>query len=155
MTGLQAKTILQQTGLAHGLLHQIWYEFHSALRSVRSSILTRNLADHDKDGRLTAEEFIVAMHCCELARAGQALPLQLPEEWLHASVERTDPSAKSDGHPTTYASDESKGAPSEEMTEAERKSAMITYEEKRLKNYEVRLADGRCRAPFAHCCSLA
>ena len=25
MTGLQAKTILQQTSLAHGLLHQIWY----------------------------------------------------------------------------------------------------------------------------------
>ena len=80
-----------------------------------------------------------------MARAGQTLPVQLPEEWL------PDPASTSDGTPTTYAqlnqqlketitaSDESKaGVPSEEMTEAERKSALITYEEKRLKNYEVR-----------------
>ena len=91
------------------------------------------------------------MHCCDMARAGQTLPMQLPDEWLHAPVERTDLASKSDGNATTYAqlnqqlketiaaSDESKGGmPSDEMTEAERKSAQITYEDKRLKNYEVR-----------------
>lgn len=144
----------------------IKYGTHSTVSftpSVFLSILTRNLADHDKDGRLTAEEFIVAMHCCDMARAGQPLPLQLPDEWLHAPVERTEPASKSDGTSTTYAqlnqqlketitaSEESKGnAASEEMTEAEQKSAQITYEDKRLKNYEVRRSNDLC-SPFAHC----
>lgn len=34
----------------------------------------------DKDGKLKAEEFILAMHLVDLAKSGQALPLTLPTE---------------------------------------------------------------------------
>ncbi|CAF1464097.1 unnamed protein product [Adineta steineri] len=138
MTGLQAKTILQQTGLSNVLLHQIW-----------------NLADHDKDGRLTPDEFVVAMHCCDIVRTGQTLPSRLPDEWLPTNQmqrERIDSSssAKSNGNPS-YAilnqqlketfnvakpAENVSATPAAEPTEAERKLAAVTYEEKRIKNYE-------------------
>lgn len=34
----------------------------------------------DKDGKLKAEEFILAMHLVDMARSGQPLPLTLPTE---------------------------------------------------------------------------
>ena len=40
--------------------------------------LPRELADVDKDGRLTAEEFAIAMHLLEKAKAGLMLPSTLP-----------------------------------------------------------------------------
>ncbi|CAF0755063.1 unnamed protein product [Adineta ricciae] len=136
ITGLQAKNILLQTGLAHALLHQIW-----------------NLADYDKDGRLSADEFVIAMHCCDIARAGLPLPPQLPEDWLQISSmqrERADTGSKSIEN-QTYANlnqqlqetmttvntpEPTPANVSAELEEVERKSALITYEEKRLKNYE-------------------
>lgn len=39
----------------------------------------------DKDGKLKAEEFILAMHLVDLAKAGQALPLTLPTELVPPS----------------------------------------------------------------------
>ena len=61
--GQAAKTLLLQTGLAQATLVQVW-----------------NLSDHDKDGQLSLEEFIVAMHLCDFARAGNTLPTALPVE---------------------------------------------------------------------------
>jgi len=65
ITGQQGKIILMQTGLVPTLLAQIW-----------------NLADFDKDGKLSLEEFIIAMHLCEYSKAGNILPAILPTE-LH------------------------------------------------------------------------
>lgn len=65
ITGQQGKTILMQTGLVQTLLAQIW-----------------NLADFDKDGKLSLEEFLIAMHLCEYSKAGNILPAILPTE-LH------------------------------------------------------------------------
>ena len=121
-------------------------------------VFSRNLADHDKDGRLTADEFVVAMHCCEIVRAGQTLPTTLPDDWL--SNTRTPPKSTT---PSSFASlnqqlKETFGTGSAtpppnatpsagEMSEAEQKAAHVTYEEKRLKNYEVKFSrignDGR------------
>ena len=42
--------------------------------------LSRNLADVDKDGKLTNDEFCLVMFFVEAARAGQVLPLQLPPD---------------------------------------------------------------------------
>ena len=40
----------------------------------------RTLSDIDKDGRLTVEEFAVAMHLVEKAKSGLAMPSTLPSE---------------------------------------------------------------------------
>ncbi|CAF0970141.1 unnamed protein product, partial [Didymodactylos carnosus] len=71
MSASQAKTILQQTGLPQPVLHQIW-----------------TLADYDKDGKLTSDEFIIAMHACEVAKMGIQLPPRLPDEWCTQQQER-------------------------------------------------------------------
>lgn len=49
----------------------------------------RTLADVDKDGKLKAEEFILAMHLVDAAKSGQALPLTLPTELVPPS-QRSD-----------------------------------------------------------------
>jgi len=63
ISGQQAKTLLLQSGLAQNVLVQVW-----------------NLSDCDKDGRLSFDEFILAMHLCDFAKAGNALPSTLPLE---------------------------------------------------------------------------
>ena len=117
-------------------------------------IFNRNLADYDKDGRLTPDEFVVAMHCCDIARVGQTLPPTLPDEWLHANImqrERTESLTKVNDNPTfaklnqqlqeTFnlkkTTEDKTADNSAEAAETERKNNMVTYEEKRLKNYEV------------------
>ena len=79
MSGLQAKNILQQTGLSQTLLQQIWLiKKFIVFPKNKIFFFCRNLADNDKDGRLTADEFVIAMHCCDIARTGQTLPIRLP-----------------------------------------------------------------------------
>uniref|UniRef100_A0A673C9E6 Intersectin 2b n=1 Tax=Sphaeramia orbicularis TaxID=375764 RepID=A0A673C9E6_9TELE len=63
LTGAMATTMLTQTQLA-----SIW-----------------TLADVDKDGKLKAEEFILAMHLVDMAKIGQPLPLTLPNELVPPS----------------------------------------------------------------------
>uniref|UniRef100_A0A668AQG6 Intersectin 2b n=1 Tax=Myripristis murdjan TaxID=586833 RepID=A0A668AQG6_9TELE len=63
LTGAMATTMLTQTQLA-----SIW-----------------TLADVDKDGKLKAEEFILAMHLVDMAKSGQPLPLTLPNELVPPS----------------------------------------------------------------------
>lgn len=48
-------------------------------------IFFRTLADIDGDGQLKAEEFILAMHLTDMAKAGQPLPLTLPPELVPPS----------------------------------------------------------------------
>lgn len=45
----------------------------------------RTLADVDKDGKLKAEEFILAMHLVDMAKNGHPLPLTLPAELVPPS----------------------------------------------------------------------
>ncbi len=63
IAGQTAKTLLMQTGLPQAVLAQVW-----------------NLADYDKDGKLSLDEFINAMHLCDFAKAGNTLPAYLPIE---------------------------------------------------------------------------
>lgn len=46
----------------------------------------RNLADVDKDGKLKADEFILAMHLVDMAKLGQPLPLALPSDFVPPSL---------------------------------------------------------------------
>ena len=116
--------------------------------------MCRNLADHDNDGRLTPDEFVVAMHCCDIIRAGQVLPSILPDDWLNLNNnqrERTDSLNKVNAGPTFAALNQQlrenmnannvveigNGSSTSETSDGELKSSLLTYEEKRLKNYEV------------------
>ncbi|XP_078322482.1 intersectin-1-like isoform X4 [Crassostrea virginica] len=63
LTGVEARSLLVQSGLPQPVLAQIWA-----------------LADYDKDGKLTCDEFCVAMHLADVARFGTPLPPVLPPE---------------------------------------------------------------------------
>ena len=40
------------------------------------------MSDIDKDGKLTCDEFCIAMHLSDIARTGQLLPAVLPPELI-------------------------------------------------------------------------
>ena len=71
LAAVQARGILLQTGLAQQTLATVW-----------------NLADIDKDGKLSVEEFIVAMHLCELGQKGEPLPDLLPISLVPPNLRR-------------------------------------------------------------------
>ncbi|PIK33528.1 putative intersectin-2-like, partial [Apostichopus japonicus] len=60
-----------QTGLPQNFLAQIWM-----------------LSDIDGDGKLTSDEFVVAMHLVDMAKSGQTLPMTLPGEMVPPSFRR-------------------------------------------------------------------
>jgi len=71
LTGVQARNILIQSGLSQQILAQIWF-----------------LSDCDKDGMLTCEEFVLAMHLIDSVKAGLTLPTTLPPELLPPAIKR-------------------------------------------------------------------
>ncbi|XP_049450197.1 intersectin-2b isoform X2 [Epinephelus fuscoguttatus] len=68
LTGQQVRGAMATTMLTQTQLASIW-----------------TLADVDKDGKLKAEEFILAMHLVDMAKMGQPLPLTLPTELVPPS----------------------------------------------------------------------
>lgn len=42
----------------------------------------------DADGRLSCEEFVLALHLCDLARAGETLPPTLPPNLVPPTLRR-------------------------------------------------------------------
>lgn len=48
----------------------------------------RALADMDSDGRLGSEEFVLAMHLCDVAKAGEQIPTALPSELVPPTFRR-------------------------------------------------------------------
>uniref|UniRef100_A0A8D3DTV4 Intersectin 2b n=1 Tax=Scophthalmus maximus TaxID=52904 RepID=A0A8D3DTV4_SCOMX len=68
LTGTQVRGAMSTTMLTQTQLASIW-----------------TLADVDKDGKLKAEEFILAMHLVDMAKSGQPLPLTLPTELVPPS----------------------------------------------------------------------
>lgn len=71
LTGAHARNILSQIGLPTPALAQIW-----------------NLSDIDKDGRLSCDEYCIAMHLIDMFKTGAELPTTIPPE-LVASVSKT------------------------------------------------------------------
>lgn len=121
-------------------------------RSIIRLFLFRNLADHDKDGRLTSDEFVIAMHCCEIIRTGQTLPTRLPDEWTKGTQtlrDRTSSLSRTNITPAFASlnqdlkdimkSSNTNENHSPETIENDRKNNINTYEDKRQKNYDVRL----------------
>ncbi|KAG8194195.1 hypothetical protein JTE90_024532 [Oedothorax gibbosus] len=87
LTGAQARNILVNTGLSQPILAQIWA-----------------LADIDGDGRLSCEEFVLAMHLTESVKAGDALPSSLPPDLIPPSHRRKrSTSIQSSGSSSSHA----------------------------------------------------
>lgn len=92
--GQQVRGFLASTLLTQPQLASIWWVFtHMDLHRsgftgcyLFSMIFySRTLADVDKDGKLKAEEFILAMHLVDVAKSGHPLPLILPTELVPPS----------------------------------------------------------------------
>ncbi|XP_075288574.1 intersectin-1 isoform X3 [Opisthocomus hoazin] len=120
LTGPQARTILMQSSLPQAQLATIW-----------------NLSDIDQDGKLTAEEFILAMHLIDVAMSGQPLPPVLPPEYIPPSFRRVRSgsgiSAVSSGSVDQRLPEEP--ALEEEQQQLEKKLP-VTFEDKKRENFE-------------------
>ncbi|KAI1895691.1 hypothetical protein AGOR_G00108850 [Albula goreensis] len=73
LSGPQVRSALTASNLTQVQLATIW-----------------NLADVDKDGRLMAEEFILAMHLVDMAKMGLPLPISLPVNLIPPSLREAE-----------------------------------------------------------------
>ncbi|XP_053908014.1 intersectin-1 isoform X3 [Cuculus canorus] len=120
LTGPQARTILMQSSLPQAQLATIW-----------------NLSDIDQDGKLTAEEFILAMHLIDVAMSGQPLPPVLPPEYIPPSFRRV---RSGSGIPSASSVSVDQRLPEEPALEEEQqqleKKLPVTFEDKKRENFE-------------------
>ncbi|XP_020726107.1 intersectin-2 isoform X2 [Odocoileus virginianus] len=110
LSGFQARNALLQSNLSQTQLATIW-----------------TLADIDGDGQLKAEEFILAMHLTDMARAGQPLPLALPPELVPPSFRGGKQIDSINGTLPSY---------QKTQDEEPQKKLPVTFEDKRKANYE-------------------
>ncbi|KAJ7320547.1 hypothetical protein JRQ81_020058 [Phrynocephalus forsythii] len=120
LTGPQARTILMQSSLPQAQLATIW-----------------NLSDIDQDGKLTAEEFILAMHLIDMAMSGQPLPPALSPEYIPPSFRRA---RSGSGISVTSSVSVDQRLPEEPVLEEEQKQQEkklpVTFEDKKRENFE-------------------
>uniref|UniRef100_F6VIY5 Intersectin-1 n=1 Tax=Monodelphis domestica TaxID=13616 RepID=F6VIY5_MONDO len=120
LTGPQARTILMQSSLPQTQLATIW-----------------NLSDIDQDGKLTAEEFILAMHLIDVAMSGQPLPPALPPEYIPPSFRRV---RSGSGISVISSVSVDQRLPEEPVLEEEQqqleKKLPVTFEDKKRENFE-------------------
>ncbi|NXB79467.1 ITSN2 protein, partial [Donacobius atricapilla] len=110
LSGFQARNALLQSNLSQTQLATIW-----------------SLADIDGDGQLKADEFVLAMHLTDMAKAGQPLPLTLPLELVPPSFRSGKYTENINGTLPSY-------QPVQE--EEPQKKQPVTFEDKRKANYE-------------------
>ncbi|XP_077147626.1 intersectin-2 isoform X3 [Ranitomeya variabilis] len=108
LTGSQVKSSLVQSSLSHTQLATIW-----------------SLADIDRNGKLKADEFVLAMHLTDMAKAGLPLPLTLPPELMPPSFRSDD---TINGTLPTYKRMQDEEPP--------QKKTAATFEERRKENME-------------------
>lgn len=113
LTGPQARTILMQSSLPQGQLATIW-----------------SLSDIDQDGKLTAEEFILAMHLIDMAMSGLPLPPVLPPDYLPPTFRRV----RSDSVQSDQKSVQEEAE--EEAESNQDKKLPVTFEDKKRENFE-------------------
>ncbi|KAM9315865.1 intersectin-2 [Gastrophryne carolinensis] len=111
LTGSQVKNSLVQSNLSQTQLATIW-----------------SLADIDRDGKLKADEYVLAMHLIDMAKAGQPLPLTLPPDLIPPAYRYVNSSDPINGTLPTY----------QRMQEEEppQKKTAVSFEEKRKANME-------------------
>ncbi|XP_011861112.1 PREDICTED: intersectin-1 isoform X2 [Vollenhovia emeryi] len=107
LSGPQARNIMVQSQLPQPILAQIWA-----------------LADMDSDGRLGSEEFVLAMHLCDIAKAGESIPTALPLELIPPTFRRQRQSSLTLSQNATENIDPLAGMP------------QTSFEDKRKENFE-------------------
>ncbi|XP_045464724.1 intersectin-1 isoform X2 [Harmonia axyridis] len=112
LSGVQARNIMIQSKLPQNILAQIW-----------------SLSDMDADGRLSCEEFVLAMHLCEIATTGHPIPAKLPLDLIPPTFRKTTKSL------SRTASISSQGSAPPELDPA---STLLqtSFEDKRKENFE-------------------
>lgn len=58
------------------------------IQAKSGNCVTRGMSDMDSDGRLSCEEFVLAMHLCDMARSGEKIPVPLPPDLVPPSLRR-------------------------------------------------------------------
>lgn len=120
LTGPQARTILMQSSLPQAQLATIW-----------------NLSDIDQDGKLTAEEFILAMHLIDVAMSGQPLPPALPPEYIPPSFRRVRSGSGISAASSVSVDQRLPEEPAlEEDQQQLEKKLPVTFEDKKRENFE-------------------
>ncbi|XP_004521766.1 intersectin-1 isoform X2 [Ceratitis capitata] len=125
LTGAQARSILVQSKLPQVTLAQIWA-----------------LSDLDSDGRLSCDEFILAMFLCDKAMNGEKVPVSLPLDWIPPSFRKvksrqgsvSGPGSRTGSTPASrHASVSSQGA-----VDADPAAGLpqTTFEDKRKENFD-------------------
>ncbi|XP_048829859.1 intersectin-2b isoform X1 [Brienomyrus brachyistius] len=116
LSGPQVRNVLTASQLTQTQLANIW-----------------NLADVDKDGKLKAEEFILAMHLVDMAKVGQPLPLTLPLDLVPPSFRSGNLNDISNGNiPSIYV-----GATEDfEAKTSQKAKNNVTFEDKRKENFD-------------------
>ncbi|CDQ96369.1 unnamed protein product [Oncorhynchus mykiss] len=119
LTGPQARTILMQSSLPQTSLASIW-----------------NLSDIDQDGKLTAEEFILAMHLIDMAMSGLPLPPILPPDFIPPTFRRVR-SGSGVSVTSLLSTDQRVQEETEEEQESEKqKLEKLTFEDRKRENFE-------------------
>ncbi|XP_078503832.1 intersectin-2 isoform X6 [Lissotriton helveticus] len=111
LTGFQVKNSLVQSNLSQTQLATIW-----------------SLSDIDGDGKLRADEFVLAMHLTDMAKAGHPLPLTLPPELVPPTFRSGKFVDPINGTLPSYQS-----TPDEEPPQ---KKTPASFEDKRKENYQ-------------------
>lgn len=106
LSGYQARNILLESKLPQNVLAKIW-----------------NLSDIDADGRLTNEEFVLAMHLIDKAKNKEPLPVKLPPDFIPPSYRRS--SVNSLSHSSSV-----------EDTSEHADVSKSSFEDKRRENFE-------------------
>ncbi|XP_050466670.1 intersectin-1 isoform X2 [Cataglyphis hispanica] len=107
LSGPQARNIMVQSQLPQPILARIWA-----------------LSDMDSDGRLGSEEFVLAMHLCDIAKAGETIPTTLPLELIPPTFRRQRQSSLTLSQNATENIDPLAGMP------------QTSFEDKRKENFE-------------------
>ncbi|XP_041439354.1 intersectin-1-like isoform X3 [Xenopus laevis] len=119
LTGPQARTILMQSSLPQSQLATIW-----------------NLSDIDQDGKLTAEEFILAMHLIDVAMSGQPLPPVLPPDYIPPTFRRVRSGSGLSVISAVSVDQRLPEEPAEEEPQNADRKLPVTFEDKKRENFE-------------------
>lgn len=122
LTGAQARNLLMQSKLPQATLAQIWA-----------------LSDIDADGRLSCDEFVLAMYLCEIGTQGETIPAKLPPELIPPSFRKTvsrHGSVAGSGPTSRHGSVSSQGGNASSIDIDLHNYNQTTFEDKRKENFD-------------------